>query len=809
MRNLSAMRRKEHHEKEKILAFMALFMIVSALLPRGPLAPAWAEEDQKQASADQQRIAEEAGPNEKETLTAIELDENEHPAEDGIREEGKQSLDSVSETPSEETAKASIASETAGQPETDLLENHAAEESQKMPLANTESEEDQAALESSPLKVPTPLSGGAPVIKIGDTEYPSLKDALTAAQEGDVLTAVADEIVLTDPVSIPAAKKLTLDLNGKTMVVANDKSTSSILSVSNSNLGVQGAFTLKNGKVTSRDGDGDGYTSGFLYVSNSDIYMNNVEVSNVKSNISGSALCLVSDKIINANIQNCNFHDNRASESGGALKISIGKKEAESSEINIINNKFTNNRAEALGEVFRASFGGAISLGGPGKYLIKGNDIIGNEAFVKTEYYYYNIYYSCGGGIVLGGTLNIGGCEDVTLEGNTISKNKAQFLGGGVSCQMEKRNDKLTIKSGIFAYNKSEFSGGGLDLSLHNQPLAVLKNVIITQNKAAAGAGVWACPTSRVRTHSTLGATIIGNTLDQGVEKAVYDITGTDVRFEGQDTKYKNILQENDPSYHTMTVQDRTFLGNKVDWYADEPGALYKEGDPVLTPDKYTDRSTSFGLYGKILAGDDWYQKHAESAKIIFIGNVAKERGGAIATNTDIDFGEENLDVDVKVTKQWKDEQGKEWEKDLPKSVQVKLIRQDASGGRYDLETVELNAENKWSYLFSKLPSKGIVDGEEKAFSYTVEEVDTPKGWKASVTPVTPLDGSQYEFILENQKKPEEPPEEPPTPEEPPAPKEPPVPTGASQSEYLYLGIFSSALLLACCSAKRKKKAEH
>ena len=503
-------------------------------------------------------------------------------------------------------------------------------------LVNDESEQDTNDLEFSKSDVPEPVSGGPAVIKIGYTEYPDLKSAVEAAQEGDVLTAVADEILLTENLTIPAEKKLTLDLSGKTMIIAYDKSYSSIMSVSTSNPAAQGAFTLKNGKVTTRDGDGDGYTSGLMYAKNSDINMYNVEAFNVKANVSGSIICLESNKNINASIQNCNFHDNRGSESGGALKISIGNKDAEGSEINIKNNKFTNNRAEALGQVLRASFGGAISLSGPGKYLIKGNEIIGNEAFAKNEYD-PGIYYSCGGGISLGGTLNTHGCEDVTLEDNVISKNKAQLFGGGVFCQMEKSSDKLAIKSGVFSYNESGYSGGGLDLSPHNQPFLVMDNVLMTGNKAPTGAGIWACPTARIRNHSTFGAAIVGNILDQR-EKTAYKISGTDVRFEGSDTIYRSIADNNNPDYHKVSVQDRTFLGNKVDWYSDEPGALYKDGDLPLTPDKYTDRSTSFGLYGKML-GDEGYENHKKYSKIIFIGNIAKERGGAIATNTDIDFG--------------------------------------------------------------------------------------------------------------------------------------------------------------------------
>ena len=369
---------------------------------------------------------------------------------------------------------------------------------------------------------------------------------------------------------------------------------------------------------------------------------------------------------------------------------------------------------------------------------------------------------------------------------------------------MDKRNDKLTIKSGIFAYNKSEFSGGGLDLSLHNQPLVVLKNVIISQNKAAAGAGVWACPTSRVRTHSTLGATIIGNVLNQGTENAVYGISGSDVQFEGYDTKYRSTLTNNNPEYHKMTVQDRTFLGNKVNWYADDLENLYKKGDSILEPDKYTNRSSSFGLYGEILAGKDWYEQHSKSAKLIFIGNEAKYRGGAIATNTDIDFGEEN-DVNVNVAKAWKDEDGQKLTKDVPKEVSVKLIREDSDGGKYDLETIKLNDENNWTHVFENLPSKGILEGKEVDFSYTVEEVNVPEGYEANLKTMEATEEAQYEFLLENQKKPPEPPK-PPEPKTPSEPKTPETGDNDSANILYFAAIIFSLLIVNRILNKNKNK---
>ena len=54
----------------------------------------------------------------------------------------------------------------------------------------------------------------AAVAKIGDTEYETLQAAVDAAAEGAVITVLTD-IVLEEAVTIPAGKKITIDLNGK------------------------------------------------------------------------------------------------------------------------------------------------------------------------------------------------------------------------------------------------------------------------------------------------------------------------------------------------------------------------------------------------------------------------------------------------------------------------------------------------------------------------------------------------------------------------------------------------------------------
>ena len=166
-------------------------------------------------------------------------------------------------------------------------------------------------------------------------------------------------------------------------------------------------------------------------------------------------------------------------------------------------------------------------------------------------------------------------------------------------------------------------------------------------------------------------------------------------------------------------------------------------------------------------------------------------------------------EVNVKVTKSWIDETGKALTEGIPKDVSVKLVRKDSNGGRYDLETIKLNAGNNWSYIFSKLPSKGVIDGKDVDFSYTIVEVDIPKGFKANIKTVDSTDGVQYEFILKNQKKPPEPPK-PPKPNNPPEPSNPPKPptpdTGDNDSATLYfLVIMISLISIKCFRIKRNR----
>lgn len=625
-------------------------------------------------------------------------------------------------------------------------DNKAVDEKESLTTEKNQSEEAKKAVRR------LPQSNGVNVVKIGTTEYESLNEALNKANVGDTIEVIVPELKISEIIDIPSAKKLTLNLAGNKLILACDKTAKHNISVEKG-----GSFSIINGKITAEDVNNDGNTCAGISVKNSNFTMDRIEAYGLKSETGGGVIYVYhneDDKPITVTIKNSNFHDNQGYVSGGAIRILNSNLGGYYGKYYILNNKFTKNKAFDNSDSYGMAFGGAVAIDTTGEIVIKGNEVSENEAYTKNKYgSWADFNWSCGGGMSLKSELNAPKKGKFTLEDNIFTKNKAQFFGGGIYFQLSEnvKKDELHLKSGLFSENYAGYAGGGIDYSAHAQPLAIMNNVIITGNKAPAGGGVWACPTARVRNHSTFGAAIIENKLDELVDP-IYGNSGTDVRFEGSDTKIKSILKLNDPNYHKVSIQDRTFMGNKVNWYADETNARYQAGDPVLTPDKYTNRSTSFGILGKIVADKDWYEKHKKEAEIIFIGNVAGRRGGAISTNSDIDFGQENLDVEVNVHKKWMQNDGTEIDEGLPKFAEVKLIRKDSNGGTYDLETVKLSKDNNWTYKFENLPSKGYVDGTVLDFSYEVVEVNTPDGFTSKVKNITPKDDAEYEYDIVNTK---------------------------------------------------------
>lgn len=471
------------------------------------------------------------------------------------------------------------------------------------------SKEDNNILnESDALEDSITLNSNGGIIKIGENEYLTLVEAINAAKTGDTLILTGGNMTIDKTVTIQAEKNLTLDLNGNTLISHIESSQSTMLVVQLArDSEVVGSFTVKNGYLTAEDTNEDGITGGAIRSTNSNLTIDSIEAYNFNKTTSGGVVQSSTNEPANITINNCNFYDNSAVDRGGAIAINSN---SPNSVTVISNNKVTNNKVEGS----NYSHGGGFYFDGMGELLISDNLIEGNKASVNITTHGH--YWSHGGGLSISNQASNSGLE-VTLKNNQIKKNEAQLFGGGIYFMLTKSSgDVINLESGTFEENHSGYAGGAIDYSVHGQPTLVLKNALITQNKSPQGGGIWACPTARTMTYSTLGGAIIENEL---INDLKFSMTGHDIRFEGSDTRFPGLLESNNPAYHRMTIQDRTFLGDKINWYADEPGDLYEPGDPVLSPDYYTDRHTSFGLYGEITENENWYQSHNSEARLIFI----------------------------------------------------------------------------------------------------------------------------------------------------------------------------------------------
>lgn len=589
----------------------------------------------------------------------------------------------------------------------------------------------------------TKTFAGEGIVKIGNNSYNTLEEAFQAAGAGDILE-LKESIEIKNQIRVPAEKNLTLNLNGNTITSAlPDEEDYAFL------IDEKGNFTIKNGKLTAKDLDGNGFTSAGIKVTKANLVMDGIEAFNIKAENKGSVLSKHTVNNETLKIVGCYFHDNRALKSGGAVDIFHLGKDA---KCEIINSRFINNKAEIL-KISNITkpynvWGGAINYYGLGELIIRGNEVSGNE--VKSEKLNENIHWSVGGGIqiksyraqpIFNNNLR------VTIEDNIISKNKAQLYGGGLALDLNKYllNDQINLVSGLFSENKAGVAGGGLDYIGEYMPLLKLKNVLIKDNKAIQAGGLYLGENGKIRNHSTFGVAISDNSIYKDRARA----NSSDIRL--AKFKFEDNEGKQTPLYDKFTLPERTFMGNKLSWYNDKSGALYKEGDTPLERDAYSNRKNELMLKGGLLSDKDWYELHKDSADLIFVGNIAGT-GGAIVSGSDIDFGED-LDIKCKVDKKWIDENGKEITKKLPKEVEIQLIRKDEKGGIYELEKVKLNKKGNWSYDFTDLPSMGIVNGETLKFSYEVKEISKIKGFKSNIEQLPATDDVEYNYLITNTKE--------------------------------------------------------
>ena len=337
---------------------------------------------------------------------------------------------------------------------------------------------------TEPTKPETPTEPATPkkAAKIGENEYPTVADAIAAADGSKSIVLLRD---VTENIKIN--KSLTLDLGGFKL---SGDGTKTVVSISGKEKDM--AVTVKNGTVTggnnTTNGGGFDIQSGNIEIENCIIEKNTAKSAGGGVNIGGSA---------NVKITGSEIRDNTVTgASGGAIYMASGW--AYDGYYNcvceVVDTKLNGNSAV---------IGGAVGMGA--SLFHDGiNNAYGGKGVTAT-------FIMDGESIIDGNTAKYGGAVHLTgvgsrflMKNGTITNNKATSSEGGAIWATNYGG--VTIEKGTISNNTSKRNGGAIYIKANigetnpSAKLAIetgvrdvlnLGEVLITNNSAKQGGGIY------------------------------------------------------------------------------------------------------------------------------------------------------------------------------------------------------------------------------------------------------------------------------------------------------------------------------
>lgn len=314
----------------------------------------------------------------------------------------------------------------------------------------------------------------------------------------------------------------------------------------------------------------------------------------------------------------------------------------------------------------------------------------------------------------LSGELNAYGISDINVwynqyglgtkvkvNGGTFDGNQS-YMGGAcyIAC------DNAEVNAGTFTNNQANRFGGAIYLSTDPYRLTI-RNAYVSDNTSddksitlgsdiypdldpgyyhtGSGGGIWYCPTGSGTVSVSNGLTVVGNSATE--EGADFSSMKKDA---GKDFK--------------VSLTNRMLGGGYILWQDDKQGARATEDTPERT--ELTDQTENLML--KATASERARETAKALATTLFSNNKAK-RGGAIATNGHVDFGDANLAYNLKITKHWDVLIGEADKKEA--TAELYIVTRDAQGAETEnfVDSVKLNAENDFTATFENLPLESNV----------------------------------------------------------------------------------------------------
>ena len=353
--------------------------------------------------------------------------------------------------------------------------------------------------------------------KIGDTSYGTLQGAIDGANDGD--TVVLNK---NTSGSINIAKWIKLNLNGHTIngdvkvdlskkqddtATSQDGETAVAKKVEITGGTITGGtdsgVTIKNAGDTNvllKDltiEENEGKQGGGVHIENSqNVTIDHCTIQNNKTtevspntsasvDIGAGGGVFVSDKS-HVTIQNGSTIQGNTGTRGGGIYV-------ENSTVEVKNSMIDGNTADDVPEKAPNSNKG---LGG-GIYsyestlTVTDSTISGNEAKGSTSLIWYNSKDEISSealGNGGGGICAVGKKSDVTLDGVTVTGNKATYSKKGTGAGIEAQGGSLTVKDSTISNNEAQGNGGGI-FSAEGNELNISASTI-QGNKADNGGGI-------------------------------------------------------------------------------------------------------------------------------------------------------------------------------------------------------------------------------------------------------------------------------------------------------------------------------
>ena len=285
--------------------------------------------------------------------------------------------------------------------------------------------------------------------KIGENKYPTIADAIDAANIYDANSDVTIVMLHDVTENIEINRSLTLDLGGFTL---SGDANAAVVTIS----GDKPQVNVKNGTVTG------GKKSG-IRITDADVTLTKLTVTKNASTGNGGGIDAVKGKELV--VEQCAINENTAKNKGGGIHV-------EDTPLKVIDSEIKNNQG---------LHGAGINLSDPktpvcGRHEITGTLIEGNKVLND---------YGIGGGI------HVGTRSQVNIENSIISKNAAADGGGIVAYTA----DSVILNHVVITENQANVGAGILTLTMNacNTEFKLTNNTEVKNNTATYyGGGVMA-----------------------------------------------------------------------------------------------------------------------------------------------------------------------------------------------------------------------------------------------------------------------------------------------------------------------------